>query len=180
MAGLRSEPRDDRTEMNRAPLAIFVVLLAGATALLLATAGRLPDRIPTHFGAGGVPDGWMTRGGYTRFMLAFTVGLPLLMAGAVGWLPRLAPRLVNLPHRDHWLAPARRDESLAFLGRHACWLGCMIVLMVAGVHLLILRASAATPPRLEEGLFLWMLAAFAAVFVLWLVAIFRRFPRVRP
>ena len=56
--------------MNRTPLALFVALLAGATALLFATVGLLPDRIPTHFGAGGVPDGWMTRGGYTKFMLA--------------------------------------------------------------------------------------------------------------
>lgn len=155
------------------------MLLAAATALLLATVGMLPDVIPTHFGAGGVPDGWMTRSGYTKFMLAFTVGLPLLVAGAVGLLPRVAPRAVNVPNRDHWLAPARRTETLAFLARHACLLGCMIVLMVAGVHLLILRASAARPPRLDEGLFLWMLAGFAAAFVLWLVAIFTRFPRVR-
>lgn len=140
--------------MNRAPRFAFAALLVGAVVLLFATAGALPDRIPTHFGAGGVPDAWMTRGGYLRFMLALAVGLPLVMAGAVGWLPRLAPRLVNLPNRDHWLAPARRDATLAFLGRHACRLGCMIVLMVAGVHLLILRASASSPPRLDEGLFL--------------------------
>jgi hypothetical protein len=165
--------------VNRAPLALFVALLAGATALLFATVGLLPDRIPTHFGAGGVPDGWMTRGGYTKFMLAFTVGLPFAMAGAIGWLPRLAPWLVNMPNRDHWFAPARRGATLAFLGRHGCWLGCMIVLMVSGVHLLILRASASTPPRLDEGLFLWMMAGFAAAFVFWLVAIFRRFPRIR-
>lgn len=163
--------------MNRAPFALFVALLVGATALLLATSATLPNRIPTHFGAGGVPDAWMTRGGYIAFMLVFTVGLPIVMVWAIGGLPRAFPNLVNVPNRDHWLAPERREASLAFLGRHACWLGCMMVLMAMGVHVLLLRASAATPPRLEEGPFIALLTAFLAALVVWIVAIYRRFPR---
>ena len=165
--------------MTRLPCTIFGALLAAAAALLLATVGALPDRIPTHFGGGGVPNAWMTRGGYTLFMFAFVLGLPLLVACAVGVLPRLVPRLVNLPNRDYWLAPERRDASLAFLGRHACWLGCMMTLMGAGAHVLILRASAATPPRLENGLFLWLLGVFFVAMAVWIVAIFRRFPLVK-
>lgn len=163
--------------MTRAAPALFVALLAVATALLFANFGRLPDRVPTHFGAGGVPNGWMTRGGYTTFMLAFTVGLPVLMVAAIGVLPRFAPRLVNLPNRDHWLAPERRGDSLAFLGRHACLLGCLMVLLAMGVHWLIVRASRTSPPRLEEGPLLWMLAVFLVALVAWIVAIVRRFPR---
>jgi len=162
---------------GRTPYAIFGALLVSAAALLLATVGALPERIPTHFGAGGVPNAWMTRGGYTAFMLAFAVGLPLMIVALIGGLPRLFPRQVNLPNREHWLAPERREASLAFLGRHACWLGCIMVLMAAGVHGLIVRASGATPPRLEQGLFLVMLGGFVVATGLWIVAIFRRFPR---
>jgi uncharacterized membrane protein len=163
----------------RLPCTIFGALLACAGVLLLATAGGLPERIPTHFGAGGVPDAWMTRVGYTAFMLVFAVGLPIVIVWAIGGLPRAFPRQVNLPNRDHWLAPERREASLEFLGRHACWLGCMMVLMAVGVHVLLLRASASTPPRLEEGPFVAMLVAFLAALVVWIVAIYRRFPRVQ-
>jgi uncharacterized membrane protein len=165
--------------MTRLPYAIFAALLGGAAILQLATTGALPDRIPTHFGASGVPNAWMTRGGYTTFMLAFTVGLPILVVAAIGVLPRLAPRLVNLPNRDHWLAPGRREASLAYLGRHACWLGCMMVLMGAGAHVLIVRASSSSPPRLEQGLFLGLLSVFLGAMVVWIVALVRRFPRPR-
>jgi uncharacterized membrane protein len=161
----------------RASCGAFVALLALAAAFLLATVGNLPDRVPTHFGAGGVPDAWMTRDGYRLFMLAFKLGLPMLVVLAVGLAPRLAPRLVNLPHRNHWLAPERRDDSLAFLGRQACRLGGMMVLLAAGVHALILRASRLNPPRLEEGLLLAMLGAFLVALAVWIVAMFRRFPR---
>jgi uncharacterized membrane protein len=163
--------------MTRAPCIAFAVLLVAAAALLFATTGALPDRVPTNFGAGGAPNAWMTRSGYTAYMLAFTVGLPLLVTAAIGVLPRLVPRLVNLPHREHWLAPERRTASLAFLARHACLLGCLMVLLAAGVHWLILRATRAAPPRLEEGLFLWMLGAFLAALAVWMVALYRRFPR---
>jgi uncharacterized membrane protein len=163
----------------RASCGAFVALLALGTALLLATVGDLPDRVPTHFGAGGIPNAWMTRSGYTVFMLAFTLGLPVLVAAAIGLLPRLAPRLVNLPHRDHWLAPERRDESLAFLGRQGCRLGGLMVLLAAGVHWLILRASRLSPPRLEEGLLVAMLAVFLVALAVWIIAMFRRFPRPR-
>lgn len=165
--------------MSRPTYAIFATLLAVAPAFLLATVVALPDRIPTHFGAGGMPDGWMTRSGYTAFMLAFTVALPILVAAAIGVLPSFAPRLVNLPNRDHWLAPERRDDSLAFLGRHACRLGCLMVLLAMGVHWLIVRASRSTPPQLEEGRLLWVLAAFLVALVIWVVAIYRRFPQPR-
>jgi uncharacterized membrane protein len=165
--------------VNRAPFALFVALLVAATVLLLATTGTLPDRIPTHFGAGGVPDAWMTRAGYTAFMLVFTVGLPLVMVWAIGGLPRAFPNLVSLPNREHWLASERREASLAFLVRHACWLGCMMVLMAAAVHVLLLRASAATPPRLEEGPFIALLTVFLAALAVWIVVIYRRFPRVQ-
>ncbi|HSD55304.1 MAG TPA: DUF1648 domain-containing protein [Burkholderiales bacterium] len=164
---------------GRLPCAIFGALLVGAVVILLATTGGLPERIPTHFGAGGVPDAWMTRGGYTAFMLVFAVGLPIVIAWAIGGLPRAFPNQVNLPNRDHWLAPERREASLAFLGRHACWLGCMMVLMAAGVHVLLLRASASTPPRLEERPFIALLVAFVAALLAWIVAIYKRFPRVK-
>lgn len=163
--------------MTRAPCIAFVALLVAACGLLLATAGALPDRVPTHFGAGGLPNAWMTRSGYTIFMLAFTLGLPVVVAAAIGLVPRLAPRVVNLPHRDHWLAPERRDDSLAFLGRQGCRLGCLMVLLAAGVHWLILRASRLSPPRLEEGLLLAMLGVFLVALAVWIIAMFRRFPR---
>jgi uncharacterized membrane protein len=164
--------------MKRLPYAIFGALLAGATALLLATVGALPERIPTHFGLGGAPDAWMTRGRYTVFMLAFVIGLPLLMTVAVGSLPRVVPRLVNLPNRDRPLAPEQREAVFAFLGRHACWLGCIMVLLAAGVHWLIVRASRSTPPRLEEGLLVWMLGVFLVAMAAWTVVVFRRFRQV--
>lgn len=85
---------------------LFGIVLADA-AFIAATSGALPQRVATHFGAGGAANGWMPRNGCTWTMLVVRTVLPLLLFGALRQLPMCAERYVNLPHRDYWLAPGR-------------------------------------------------------------------------
>lgn len=161
------------------PCVLFVLLLIGSAGYLVATVGAFPDQVATHFGVGGHPDAWMTREGYLAWILMFGIAFPVLVSAMVGLLPRAWPgaAFVNLPNRDHWFAPERRTESFAYLGRHACWLGCLIVLMVAGVHALILRAHDTTPPSLPTVPFLALLGGFLLALGVWILVLYRRFHR---
>lgn len=87
------------------PLAIFLLFLAGGALYVWVTSGALPERIASHVGASGQANGWMSKGGYRTFMLAFTVLVPAATVWLVGWLPRIAPTMVNLPNRDYWPGP---------------------------------------------------------------------------
>ncbi len=168
-------PAADDPAARRLPCMALGVLLVAAVGYIVATTGSLPATVATHFDGNGRPNGWMTRDGYRVFMLAFTVGLPLFVAAAVGWLPRRFPRAVNIPSREHWFAPERRDAALAYLARHGCLLGCLMVLFSVAIHALILDAHAASPPRLASDRLLWMLAAFLIGITAWAFALFRRF-----
>lgn len=161
------------------PCILFVLVLVGSAGSLVATTGGLPDRVAAHFGAGGEADAWMTREGYLMWMLAFGVAFPAVITALVGLLPRAWPGLafVNLPNRDHWFAPERRAESLAYLGRHACWLGCLMVLMAMGVHALILRAHETAPPSLPLVPFLALLIGFVLGVGAWILVMYRKFHR---
>jgi len=161
------------------PCVLFALLLVGWTGFLVATVGMLPDQIASHFAWGGHADAWMTREGYLTWMLAFGVVFPVLVTAMAGLLPRAWPGLtfVNLPNRDYWFAPERRADSLAYLGRHACWLGCLIVLMIAGVHTLILRAHEANPPTLPLAPFASLLIGFLVCVGVWILLLYRRFQR---
>jgi len=161
--------------MRSAPPALFLAAMAATVAFILATTPALPDRVGTHFGPGGLADGWMTRDGYRLYMLAFAVGFAGFIVAMVGVLPRLFPGAINVPNRAYWLAPARRGEATAFLLAHACLLGVLIEAMIAGVHWLVLEANAASPPRLATAPFVALLVAFLALVLVWIVALFRRF-----
>jgi hypothetical protein len=161
--------------MLRRSLLLFLALLIVVATLILATAWPLGERVATHFGAAFLANGWMSRSGYLAFVLTFAVALPVVVAGAVGWLHRLAPRSLNIPNRDYWLASERRAATLDSVGAHACVLGCLLSVFMAGVHLLVLQANATVPPQLPAGPFLMLTAAFLAAFAVWLIAFWQRF-----
>lgn len=160
----------------RIPRLFFGSLLILAATFVAVTSAWLPDSVASHFGAEGNANGYMTREGYRLFMLAFTIIFPLFVTGVVALGTRLVPtRYVNIPNRDYWLAPERREQTLAYLTTHALRLGCVMVLFSAGIHWLVMRANASTPPRLENGLFLAVLGAFVVAIVAWIGALMWRF-----
>ena len=165
--------------MRYRPLAfLFVMLLIAVCAGVAGTSGALPERVASHFVAASLADGYMARNAYRIFMLAFGFGLPLLVVALIGWLPRRAPNLINIPNRDYWLAPERRVATLAALDACALWLGCLLIALAGGVHWLIIRANTVDPPRLDNGLFVTLLGAFVACLACWIFVLLRRFRKI--
>jgi hypothetical protein len=150
------------------------VVVGSITGIAL-TADRLPARVASHFGANGLANGFLTREVY----LAFTLGMVLVPSALVGLTIALSlkyfPQFLNLPHRDYWLAPERRAATAAYLTVHAAWLAALLAVFALGIHLLVLRANRAVPPRLETGPFLIVLLTFGIVMVAWVGALARRF-----
>ena len=160
---------------NRLLAIVFVVLMAAVAAFIVATSDSLPERVASHFDGAGAPNGYMTREGYRTFMLIFGIALPLLVAAVIGWLPRLAPSAVNIPNRTYWLAPERREETVNILAAYALRLGILMVVFLAGIHWLVLRANAAQPSRLESAPLLMLLAIFVVTLLWWIASLWRRF-----
>jgi uncharacterized membrane protein len=155
----------------------FLLLLAIAAAFIIVTGGNLPPTVASHFGASGAADGFMPRTGYLAVMLAVTVALPLLLALLHGLV--IPVHLINVPNREYWLAPERRAETFAYLHAQTLRLARLLVVFLCYVHLLIVRAHTALPPRLSSPLLIAGLFVFFAALVVGLVMLvvhFRRRP----
>ncbi len=99
------------------PAIVLVVLCLAFLGFLSWTSQQLPERVATHFGLHGEPNGWMQKPSAVMVMGGFGLGLPLLTV-VLSFLVRFVPAdLVNLPHREYWLAPERRDATYAFIAR---------------------------------------------------------------
>jgi hypothetical protein len=133
------------TMKPRHPLLPYGLLLAGWAAFVAyvwITSGQLPARVATHFGAGGEPNGWETHSGYLHFTLFFGAAVPAFVL-AVFHLGRLGGgALLNIPHREYWLAPERREETLASLDRVGVRFAGLLVAFFAVLHHFILAANA--------------------------------------
>ena len=161
--------------MSQLARLLFVLLLIVATILICATTGKLPAQIASHFGAGGVPNGWMDRTDYLLFMLAFAVVLPVSVVLGPLFLPRMKFNKINIPNRDYWLAPVRREATNRYLATHALWLGSLLVVFIAGIHLVLIEANATQPPHLPFAPFVTLLALFMAALGIWIVTMMIHF-----
>lgn len=143
-----------------------LLIIAAVAAAIALTASYLPPVVASHFVAGGGANGFMPHGAYLVLMLALAVGLPLLIVALSGIANRVPARYMNLPNRDYWLAPEREAETRAYLAGHGAYFASVAALFIGYLHLLVIVANAATPPRFPES---WLFGG-GVVFVIALVA----------
>lgn len=151
----------------RLALSAFILSIAIFAGVLAGTRGQLPVRLASHFNAAGVADGWMARDSYLWSMgtitLVLAVGLPLVFCAI-----RLFPvSVINLPRKDYWLGPERKEETFRFICCSGIWLGCLQVWFMLALHLLVVAANASVAPRLSSGVW-WLMGGYLAVLSGWI------------
>ena len=132
-------------------IALSLAALAAAVQLVRAAA-VLPQRVASHFDLSGHADGWMDRGDFLLLWACLSAGIYAMFVALATFLPRLPKALINLPYRDYWLAPARRDTTLA---RAAGWLRWMGAATLALLTALLTAIAAAHAGEGEVDLGAW-------------------------
>jgi hypothetical protein len=158
---------------------VFFVCLAAAAAFVWWTSGSLPDVVASHFGIDGAANGFMPRARFVAAALALVVVVPVSLR-SLGWLSaRIPVRFVNLPNKQHWLAPERREATLKSLAGFGGWLSYATLAFLCAVHWLVVRANSLQPPRLEQEPLIALLAIYLVALFIGVVAMLGRFFRVR-
>jgi hypothetical protein len=158
-------------------LPLLLAVLAAAAAFIWLSGNSLPPVVASHFVAGGAANGFMPRGAYLGLMLAVAVGLPMAQALLSGLTRLISDRFINLPHRDYWLAPERRQQTLDYLGNQGNRFAMLLCAFLCFVHWLVLRANAQQPPQFPEATLFAALPLFVGALVIWLGAFFMHFRR---
>ena len=159
----------------KTPRILFCTILFAGLAFGLHDFPQLPDRLASHFGASGMPNGWMPKTGFF-----FVYLIVILAACSVEFLlPRSIAkrpdRRINLPHKEYWLAPERRAETFAFFEKFFAWYGCAFLLLEVCVLELALQANFRNPPVLPTGPVVTLIVAFVLFNIGGVITIFRRF-----
>ena len=156
---------------------IFARYVACAAGFVWFSSRRLPLLVASHFGAAGIPNGFMTRASYTAFMLAFVIGLPVVLVLVSSYALKNAGARLNLPNRDYWLAPERAGVTVAFIRAGILWIGVLLITFLGYVHWLVVLANEIQPPQLSQPWFIGGLVGFFVVLLMALGRFRRRFRR---
>jgi uncharacterized membrane protein len=162
----------------RLPAIAFVLILIGYGVFLGCTVSLLPQRMATHFNASGQPNGWMNRASAVLLQGVAGLLLPLIVATGFCMVRFVPTRGINVPRRDFWFAPERRDETCVYLARQGLWLASLLVGLQAMVWYQLIESNNERIPHLSSWQFLMTLGIFGAALILWVISLFRHFSKV--
>ena len=138
----------------RIPWSVFALSLIVAAGHIAWCGTVLPERVASHFGPGGGADSWSTPG---HFMAVYALTIALMavvFAGPSILFPRLPNGVFSIPRREYWLAPERREATLArFTGQFLLLGAATNAFLVAIMHVVVRANLAAGEPRLGTAFF---------------------------
>jgi hypothetical protein len=155
-------------------LLIFGLILLAGVADLAYYYPQLPERVASHFNGQGQPNGWTSKATILVTNVLVMVLLTLVFVGSALLLPILPFSLVNIPHKEYWLAPERKEYTCELLRRFVLGFGVLNLGFLLAIMHFTLRANLGPAPHLgpgfwialgcyivlELGLVIWLFAAF--------------------
>ncbi len=162
----------------RVPAIVFALLLTGYVIFLFCTVSLLPQRMATHFDAGGQPNGWMSRSSAVVFQGVIGLMLPLIITIIFCTLKFVPTGLINVPRREYWFSPELRETTCAYLSRQGLWLASLLVGLQVMVWYQLIESNSTKIPRLSSSQFLFTLTIFGVAMIIWVIRIFRHFSKV--
>ena len=164
----------------RLPRLVYMVLFLANLMIMAYYYPQMPQRMASHFAADGHVNGWQSREAF--FILMF------LVSSASAVVCFLAPRQIaakanariNLPNREYWLAPERREATMRLISATMAWFGsCLLFVLISGT-VLALRANLGPDRRFNSQAMLVVLAGFLASLIGLMIGLVRHFHRVPP
>ncbi len=162
---------------SRLPNSIFFALVLVAAAQSAYYAPRIPEILGSHFGKSGFASAWQTKVAFFATELTIIVLATFVSFGIPRVIAAVPASTINLPNKDFWLTPERREETFAFLRTQIAWLGCVLLAFLLFVMELVFRANLHTPPQLNTAAFVPALLAFLAFSTTWTIRLVFHFFR---
>jgi uncharacterized membrane protein len=160
---------------NKIPYAAFLGAAALCVGQALHYAPLLPERMASHFGPSGTPNGWMLRDTFIKLYIGMVGFMMLTFLFASRKMRGLETSSINLPNKEHWMAPERRRETLDFISGYFLLFGAATLLLLLDVFRQVFRYNLFLSHSLEHpGTSLAVYVAFSLAWIAGLQLRFRK------
>ncbi|GAB5406671.1 MAG: hypothetical protein Aurels2KO_49020 [Aureliella sp.] len=136
----------------------------------------MPDKVASRFAADGTAIGQSSKTQFLLLTVGLNIGVTIFTAVLAALLPKLPNTLINVPHKDYWLHPDRRAETLADMRLTMLIIAGLTSVFLAAVFHLVCRANIQGRPLLSSamGTFLALFLGAIAVLVIRTLIKYRR------
>ncbi|HXW50578.1 MAG TPA: DUF1648 domain-containing protein [Candidatus Acidoferrales bacterium] len=154
-----------------------IALLAVAALQIAYYYPRLPALVASHFDVSGMPNRYEPKATFLVLYVGVLVGLAVVYVVIPRLMLALPVEYINLPNKAYWLAPERREATVAFFMDRFTIFGAATLALIVLVFQLGFTANLSTQTFPSTTAF-WLLGAYGAFAVGWLATMVLRFSRV--
>ncbi len=152
---------------------VFVLLCVICIAHALWYYPRLPEQVAHHFDTTGKPDAW---GHKIQFLIVYlaTIGIMALAFLGLGLLmPKIPDSAINLPNKNYWLAPERRQKTLNYMLPLFLWMGSFTMILLLDIFHQSFQVHLGNAAKLDH---FWIsIGAYLAITTAWCVIVYKKF-----
>lgn len=110
-------------------IAFFIALAVFTLLQIWFLGNQLPAEVPVHFGIDGQPDRFSSRGEHLWTMTSLVIGTTIFLLGICWLTPKIPDSMINLPNKEYWLAPERRQATIIRVQTMLVWVGVLTTLL---------------------------------------------------
>ena len=159
----------------RLPRSIYIFLVLVGLLMSAYYYPRMPERMASHFAGDGRPNGWQPREAFFLIMLVSSASSALVAFFAPWRIASQPNARINLPNRDYWLAPERRQHTMNYFSAFMAWFGCAILFVLISGTFLSFQANLAPDHHFNSPALLVVLVTFLLFLLVSLVRFVRHF-----
>jgi uncharacterized membrane protein len=153
----------------------FFLLLASNFAQIVHYYPLLPERVASHFNFQGVANGWSSKHTFMAIYGVVLVVTTVLLVGLPLLLAKLPPSIINMPNRDYWLAPERKQETCRTVSGYMILVGIAVMALLFTVFHWTIRVNLGYDQQM--GSVVWIIVPFFIFITGWCIAFFMRFKK---
>lgn len=137
---------------------IFLFLIVLSIVVPLFFINKMPTRIASHFNISNSPDSWMQKDNFLFFHFGLIFFFTLVFSGTAWLIRKLPYSLINLPNKEYWLHPSRKDYTYQVLESLIYYIGVLCVLLFILIFYMVYKANTDGSNRLSSYSWLLILA----------------------
>ena len=164
----------------RLPRMLYLFLVLVCLLMMAYYYPRMPLRMASHFGADGSANSWQPRKSFFLLSILICASSAVVTFLAPWQIASKSNARINLPNREYWLAPERRETTMRYIAATMGWFGCGLMSVLISGTFLALRANLAPDHRFNSEAMLCVMAAFLLSLMFLMLGFIRHFQRVSP
>ncbi len=157
------------------PKLIYAILAACGLIYFSMIYPQMPDVVASHFNGAGTATAFMPKSGFLIIILIVTLATSVPIFLVPRQLAALPDNKINLPNKEYWLAPERRQESIEYITTQMGWFGVALLALLFYAFYIAAAANLKSGHSFDTTSFLFGLGAFFAFLTIWLTRLLGHF-----